>query len=72
MKKNALHKLRLENPKGRTTKSHININCIRNKFDCLTSFTKKGVDILMISGTKLDSSFPQTQFCMSCFSKSQI
>ena len=36
--------------------SHININSIRNKFECLTAFTKNEVDILIISEIKLDSS----------------
>ena len=42
---------------------------IRNKFDCLSAFTKNKVDTLMISETKLGSSFPQTQFFMSRFSE---
>ena len=45
------------------------MNSIRNKFDCLTAFTKNEVGILTISETKLNSSFPQTQSCMNDFSK---
>ena len=41
---------------------HTNINSIRNKFDMLSSMVKDNIDILMVSGTKLDSSFPQVQF----------
>ena len=40
--------IRLENHE-RITKIHININSIRNKFDCLTAFTKNEVDILINS-----------------------
>ena len=64
------HKLRLENPERII--SYININYIRNKFDCLTAFTKNEIDILVISQNKLISSFPQMQFCMSGFSKPYI
>ena len=67
-KKNALLKLRLENLK-RIVIGQIDINSIRNKFDCLTEFNKNEVDIIMISETKLVLSFPKTQFCMSRFSK---
>ena len=42
---------------------------IRNKFDCLSAFTKNEVDAFMISEIKLGSSFRQTQFCMIRFSE---
>ena len=38
------------------------MNSIRNKFDMLFSMVKDNIDILMVSETKLDSSFPQAQF----------
>ena len=41
---------------------HININSIRNKFEMLSSSIKDNLDILMISETKLDSTFPSNQF----------
>ena len=41
---------------------HININSIRNKFNYLIAITKGNVDVLMISETKLDESFPSVQF----------
>ena len=42
---------------------HIDINSICNNFDMITSMViKDNIGILMISETKLDSSFPQTQF----------
>ena len=42
--------------------AHININSIRNKFDQLVSSIKNDIDILMISETKIDNSFPTMQF----------
>ena len=41
---------------------HININSIRNKFEMLSNSIKDNLDILMISETKLDSTFPSHQF----------
>ena len=40
----------------------ININSIKNKFDQLVSSIKNNIDILMISETKIDNSFPTMQF----------
>ena len=50
--KNPLHKIRLENSE---IINNFNVNCMRNKFDCLTAFTKNEVNILMTWETKLDS-----------------
>ena len=47
---------------------HININSIRNKFEMLSSKINGQVDILMISETKLDNTFPTTQFLMNGYS----
>ena len=41
---------------------HLNINSIRNKFDLLVDQIKENVDIMVISETKLDESFPNGQF----------
>ena len=41
---------------------HININSIRNKFEMLSNSIKGKLDILMISKTKLDSTFPSNEF----------
>ena len=48
---------------------HININSLRNKFELLTEMVRDKVDLLMISETKLDSSFPNAQFYMKFYSK---
>ena len=41
---------------------HININSIRNKSEMLSNSIKRNLDILMISETKLDSTFSSNQF----------
>ena len=41
---------------------HLNINSIRNKFDLLVNQIKGNVDIMVISKTKLDESFPNGPF----------
>ena len=63
-----LHNLRLKNP-GRLDCAHLNINSLRNKFDLLANIVKDKIDILMISETKLDSSFPKGQFHLHGFSE---
>ena len=47
---------------NRLVLAHININSIRNKFDTLVQQITNNIDILMISETKLDNSFPEGQF----------
>ena len=47
---------------------HLNTNSIRNKFDALSLIVKNNVDVLMISGTKLDCSFQTAQFLLHGFS----
>ena len=48
---------------------HININSPRNKFELVAEMVQDEVDLLMISETKLDSSFPNAQFYMKSYSK---
>ena len=43
---------------------HLNINSVRNKFEELVNLTSGNIDIICISETKLDSSFPVSQFTM--------
>ena len=47
---------------------HLNINSVRNKFEALTYITDNNIDLLLISETKLDDSFPTAQFQMKGFS----
>ena len=47
--------------------AQLNINAIENKFDTLVELIKGNVDILLISETKTDSSFPTAQFLINGF-----
>ena len=49
--------------------AHLNINSLRLKFDSLAQKITGNVDILMISETKLDNSFPEGQFLIEGYSK---
>ena len=46
---------------------HTNTNSIRNKFEPLVRFIKNNLDILMISETKIDDTFPDSQFLIEVF-----
>ena len=63
-----LRNLRLKNP-NRLICAHLNINSGRNKFELLINIIKDNIDILMISETKLDSSFPKGQFQLHGYSE---
>ena len=58
----------MKNPKDIIC-SYININSIRNKFDNLCDLISKNVDILSVGETKLDPSFPNSQFLIPGFHK---
>ena len=47
--------------------AHININSIRNKIELLSSAVIGNIDILMISETKIDDTFPTNQFVIKGF-----
>ena len=44
---------------------HLNINSIRNKFELLSFLIDGKVDVFLISETKIDGTFPTSQFLMS-------
>ena len=48
--------------------AQININSIRNKFETLPSVVVYDINILIISETKIDESFPLSQFMIDGFS----
>ena len=50
----------------------LNINSIKNKFHFLESEASKHLDILLISETKTDESFPSAQFLLGGFSRPYI
>ena len=56
-----------ENKPNNPIISYININSIRNKLTLLTDLVTKHVDILAIAETKLDESFPVSQFLIEGF-----
>ena len=53
--------LKLSNP-NKIILGHLNINSIRNKFECLRDTIGQNIDILLISETKLNDTFPEGQF----------
>ena len=58
---NDIQRIRLKNP-NRLIVAQININSLRNKFDFLVPIISNSIDILLISETKIDDSFPNAQF----------
>ena len=48
---------------------NLNINSISNKFDQLKLFAQGKVDILIVTETKLDSTFPTSQFVTDGYSE---
>ena len=46
----------------------ININSIRNKFGLLFSLVSNNIDVSLISETKIDNTFPVSQFCVPGYS----
>ena len=56
-----LQDLRIENS-GSLLIGHLNINSIRSKVDLLSYMIGNKIDILIISESKLDDTFPTSQF----------
>ena len=63
-----LNNLRAKNP-NKPIIAQININFLEKKFEPLLSLVKDTVDILMISETKLDDTFPYDQFKIEGFAQ---
>ena len=63
---NDLHEIMLKNP-NRLIFAHNNINSLRNKFEMLQEVIGNNIDVLLISETKLDASFPSSQFILDGF-----
>ena len=64
--KDTLKKLRIKNL-NRVIISQSNINSIRNKIELLSEAILGNIDILMVSETKTDMSFPTSQFVIQGF-----
>ena len=60
--------LRLSNV-NRVVIGNLNINSLPNKFNQLKELVLKHVDILVLTETKLDDSFPNSQFSIDGFSE---
>ena len=45
--------------------AHLNVNSLRNKLEFLKEQIWDNIDILMISETKIDASFPMGQFLLN-------
>ena len=56
-----IENIRSKNP-NRLIIAQLNINSLRYKFDSLVEILPSNIDILLISETKIDSSFPTAQF----------
>ena len=62
-----LNDIRVKNM-NRVIFAHININSIRNKFNMLADLIAGKIDLLLISETKIDDTFPSSQFLIPGFS----
>ena len=49
--------------------AHLNINSLSSKFEPLTSLIQDNIDLLIVTESKLDETFPQGQFHIDGFSK---
>ena len=49
--------------------AQLNINSIRNKFQFLSYYVCGNIDILLITETKLDITFPSSQFLLKGYSE---
>ena len=63
-----MKKLKLKNPLNIST-AYLNINSIANKFDNLKAMIEENLDIFCIAETKIDSSYPESQFCIPGYRK---
>ena len=61
-----LKNLKLKNT-NRLVLGHLNINSIVGKFDHLKVLIVNNIDILVLTETKIDSSFPNVQFKIDGF-----
>ena len=64
--KDILKKMKLRNA-NKIIIGHLNINSIRNKIEDLKYLIAENIDILLISETKLNNTFPESQFLISGF-----
>ena len=65
---NTISEIRIKNLNN-TIFGHLNGNSLPNKFDSLTSITQNYIDIIILTETKLDDSYPTSQFKIEGYSK---
>ena len=65
--KSVLKRLRSNHPQ-QIIIGHLNTNSIRNKFEIMKPILMDDIDIFMVTETKLDNSFPASQFNVEGFS----
>ena len=65
MMQKGLKEIKIQSP-DKLILGHLNINSVRNKFEAL--IIDNNIDLLLISETKLDDSFPTAQLQMKGFS----
>ena len=63
-----MKKLRIRNP-NKIIIGNLNINSLPNKFEQLKDITMQHIDILVLTETKLDDTFPTEQFLVNGFSE---
>ena len=61
-----IENIRSKNP-NRLTIAQLNINSLRYKFDSLVEILPSNVDMLLVSETKIDFSFPTAQIKIECY-----
>ena len=69
--KDILKNIRIKNL-NRLIIAQLNINSIRNKFEPLQELIKENIDILVITESKIDSSFPFNQFEIEGYSQFRL
>ena len=63
-----IKKLRIRNP-NKIIIGDLNINSLPNKFEKLKNIVLQHIDILVLTETKLDDTFPMAQFLVNGFSE---
>ena len=57
-------KVMKENSPNKIIVGHLNINTLRNKFEALQHVINRNLDIILLSETKFDDSFPSAQLIL--------
>ena len=65
---NDLRDIRIKNI-GRVIVATLNINSIAGKFEQLKFLVTNNIDVLILTETKIDNSFPERQFIIDGYSK---